>query len=61
MQTLEMKDIENVAGGWSWKGAVMGGAAGFGGGSFGGPIGSGIGLGVGFVAVGLLGERWTTG
>ena len=34
MQTLEMKDIENVAGGWSLKGAVIGGAAGFGGGSF---------------------------
>lgn len=59
MDILELKDIEQVAGGWSWKGAVIGGGAGFGGSSFGGPIGAGIGLGAGFVAGGLLGERWT--
>lgn len=60
MNILELKEIEQVAGGWSWKGAIFGGGAGLGGGgAFGGPLGAGVGLGVGFVSGGLLGERWT--
>lgn len=59
MNILELKDIEQVTGGWSWKGAVFGGVAGMGAGGFGGAPGMAVGLGIGFASGGVLGERWT--
>lgn len=58
MNILELQDLEQVAGGWNWKGAVGGGVAAAGG-FVGGPIGGAVGLGVGFIGGGLLGGRWT--
>ena len=58
MQILDMKELDQVAGGrviWSWKGAVMGGASGAAGCSVGGPGGAAVGLAVGFVGGGIFG------
>ncbi len=48
-----MKEIEQVTGGWSWRGAIFGGAAG---GAVGGVAGAGVGLGIGFIGGGLFGK-----
>lgn len=57
MQILNHTELEQVSGGWSWKGAAIGGVAGAAGGSVGGFPGTIIGLGIGYVGGGLFGSE----